>query len=54
MPGCSEAQLPKVPIEDVKKIGRELCDSDESLIRFTAPAIWGSNDGSIRLKLTCH
>ena len=54
VPGCSVAQLPRVPIEDVKKIGGDLGDSDESLMRFNAPAICGSNDWSARLKLTCH
>ena len=54
VPGFSAAQLPRVPIEDVKKIGGNLVDSDESLMRFNAPAICGSNDWSARLKLTCH
>ena len=54
VPGCSEAQLPRVPIEDVKNIGRKLRDSDESVMRFKAPVMCGSNDWSARLKLTCH
>lgn len=52
--GCSLTQLLRVPIEDVKKIGGNLGDSDDNLTRLIAPEICGSNDGSARLKLTCH
>lgn len=39
---------------DVKNIGGELEEFEDSLMRLATPAMCGSNDGRERLKSTCH
>jgi len=43
-----------VPILDVKKMGGEFGEEAESVMRLLVPAMWSSNEGSERLKSTCH
>lgn len=48
------AQLSKVEMLDVNKIGGLFGDWIERSIRFLTPAMCGSKDSRFRLKSTCH